>query len=76
MPPGIVVANMKKWSGDHCASDPSDTAGIFFSNRCVVTAKLTLFDIAPTVLRIFDVSPPTKLDGELLHFAASLPAQR
>ena len=30
MPAGIIVANVKKWSGDHCASDPSDTQEIFF----------------------------------------------
>ena len=30
IPEGIVVANMKKWSGAHCASDPSDTPGDLF----------------------------------------------
>jgi predicted AlkP superfamily phosphohydrolase/phosphomutase len=71
VPPGIVVANMKKWSGDHCASDPSDTQGIFFSNRLTTTAQPSLPDIAPTVLSIFSVSPPAKLDGEALTFGSS-----
>ena len=33
IPESIVVANLKKWSGDHCASDQSDTPGVLFSNR-------------------------------------------
>jgi predicted AlkP superfamily phosphohydrolase/phosphomutase len=66
IPSGIVVANMKKWSGDHCASDPSDTSGIFFSNRIVETSNLKILDIAPTVLKLLDVPPPGQLDGESL----------
>jgi len=60
--PGIIVANMKKWSGDHCASDPSDTQGIFFSNRRF-PAPPSILDISPTVLRLLGVAPPGALDG-------------
>ena len=66
IPSGIVVANMKKWSGDHCASDPSDTSGIFLSNRSVKTPHPSIVDIAPTVLKILDVAPPAQLDGQPL----------
>ena len=69
IPSGIVVANMKKWSGDHCASDPSDTQGIFFSNQKVTTPNPTLFDITPTVLAILSVPVPGPLDGRALEFA-------
>lgn len=68
IPSGIVVANMKKWSGDHCASDPSDTSGIFLSNRTLQTSDPSILDIAPTVLRLFDVPPPARLDGQALAF--------
>ena len=71
IPSGIVVANMKKWSGDHCASDPSDTSGIFLSNRIVENSNLKIFDIAPTVLKLLDVPPPRQLDGESLTFTLS-----
>lgn len=64
IPPGIVVTNMKKWSGDHCASDPSDTQGIFFSNRVVDASDPHIMDIAPTVLKLLDVPPPAPLDGK------------
>ncbi len=69
IPAGIVVANLKKWSGDHCASDPADTRGIFFSNRRLTTPDPSLLDIAPTVLRIFGVSPPDPMDGRPLAWA-------
>ncbi len=72
IPSGIVVANMKKWSGDHCASDPSDTAGIFLSNRPVdanATSRLSILDVAPTVMNDLGVAPPGQLDGRPLKFA-------
>ncbi len=69
IPPGIVVANMKKWSGDHCASDPKDAGGIFFSNRRALTENPSIVDIAPTVLNLLDVPPPGPLDGKALNFA-------
>jgi predicted AlkP superfamily phosphohydrolase/phosphomutase len=71
IPSGIVVANMKKWSGDHCASDPSDTSGIFLSNQRVATTTPSILDIAPTVLAILKVSPPGKLDGKTLEISSA-----
>jgi len=73
IPSGIVVANMKKWSGDHCASDPSDTAGVFLSNRTLASADPSILDIAPTVLKILCVPPPAELDGTALEFASATP---
>ncbi len=68
IPSGIVVANMKKWSGDHCASDPSDTSGIFLSNRVVQGGRINILDVAPTVLRLLSVAPPGQLDGRPIQF--------
>jgi predicted AlkP superfamily phosphohydrolase/phosphomutase len=65
IPPGIIVANMKKWSGDHCASDPGDTQGIFFSNR-QFPAQPSILDVSPTVLKLLGVAPPARLDGSAL----------
>ena len=70
IPSGIVVANMKKWSGDHCASDPSDTQGILLSNRPITTATPSILDVAPTVLSLLGVQPPGKLDGQPLEFTS------
>lgn len=66
VPEHIVLANLKKWSGDHCASDPSDTAGIFISNRSVAPGARSIIDIAPTVLKLFDIPIPKDMDGRPL----------
>jgi predicted AlkP superfamily phosphohydrolase/phosphomutase len=71
IPEGIVVANLKKWSGDHCASDPSDTQGIFFSNRRLDTPYPSIQDIAPTVLHLMGVAQPDALDGRALQLGGS-----
>jgi predicted AlkP superfamily phosphohydrolase/phosphomutase len=70
IPSGIVVANMKKWSGDHCASDPSDTQGILLSNRPITSSDPSILDVAPTVISILGVQPPGKLDGQPLEFTS------
>ncbi|TAM81904.1 MAG: nucleotide pyrophosphatase [Acidobacteria bacterium] len=69
IPPGVVVANTRKWSGDHCASDPSDTPGILFCNRVLESAKPGILDIAPTVLKILGAASPGPLDGKPLEFS-------
>jgi hypothetical protein len=81
IPPGIVVANLKKWGCDHCASDPDDTGGILLSNRPLrptggvapgalgeqAPVHPQILDIAPTVLKIVGVDPPERLDGKPLE---------
>jgi predicted AlkP superfamily phosphohydrolase/phosphomutase len=64
IPPGIVVANMRKWSGDHCASDPRDTHAVLFINRKIDNSDPSILDVAPTVLKMFHVPAPNKLDGK------------
>jgi len=59
VPEHVVVANLKKWSGDHCASDPADTAGFLLSNRKLVTPDPNLIDIAPTLYTLFNVEVPS-----------------
>ncbi len=68
VPESIVVANLKKWSGDHCASDRSDTAGILVSNRKVAPGAYTIMDIAPTVVQIFGARIPPDMDGRPISF--------
>ena len=63
IPAHIVLANLKKWSGDHCASDPSDTSGIFLCNRRVPDRAKSILDIAPTLLQIYDIPIPEDMDG-------------
>ncbi|HEX5481868.1 MAG TPA: alkaline phosphatase family protein [Terriglobia bacterium] len=69
IPPGILVPNTRKWSGDHCSSDPADTPGIFLSNRALRNTRPRILDIAPTVLSLFDLQSPAPLDGHALELA-------
>ena len=68
IPAGIVELNTRKWSGDHCASVPSETSGILFSNRRVL-GPASILDIAPTVLALLHLKPPAAMDGRPLRFA-------
>ena len=70
IPAGIVVDNLKKWSGDHCASDPSDTQGIFLSNRKLTSGNPSILDVDPTVLQLLSVPPPQSVDGRAMQLTA------
>jgi predicted AlkP superfamily phosphohydrolase/phosphomutase len=62
-PAGIVYPNTKKWSGDHGAFDYKITEGILISNRKVAATTTRIIDIAPTVLKHFNVAVPADVDG-------------
>jgi len=65
-PPGIVYANMKKWSGDHGGYDFATTAGVLISNKPFASQTPSIMDIAPTVLKFFGVPIPGSIDGKPL----------
>jgi len=51
VPKGLIEDNLKKWSGSHLF-DPGLIPGIIFSNREIEMKDPSIYDIAPTVLRI------------------------
>jgi predicted AlkP superfamily phosphohydrolase/phosphomutase len=65
-PPGIVYANMKKWSADHGGYDFATTAGVLIANRRPSSETPSIVDIAPTVLKYFGVPIPGDIDGKPL----------
>jgi predicted AlkP superfamily phosphohydrolase/phosphomutase len=65
-PQGIVYPNMKKWSGDHGGYDFTTTAGVLISSRPLSGSTASIVDIAPTVLKFFDVTIPGYIDGKPL----------
>ena len=65
-PPGIVYANMKKWSADHGGYDFATTAGVLITNRRASSETPSIMDIAPTVLKYFGVPIPGEIDGKPL----------
>ncbi|MDE2925544.1 MAG: alkaline phosphatase family protein [Acidobacteriota bacterium] len=68
VPEHVLVANLRKWSGDHCASDFSDTEGFAVSNRKILSENLHIMDVAPTLYRLFQVEDPGPLDGRAWAF--------
>jgi predicted AlkP superfamily phosphohydrolase/phosphomutase len=72
VPAGVVVANLKKWSGDHCASDASDTQGIFLCNRTLPAMDRSIMDVAPTALKYFGAPVSAEIDGKAFGLAGGI----
>jgi predicted AlkP superfamily phosphohydrolase/phosphomutase len=62
----VVENNLRKWSGDHCATATAISHGIFFSNRPIATPSPHIMDVSPTVLKLLGVPLPDDLDGRPL----------
>ena len=62
IPKEIVEDNTAKWSGDHCVA-PDIVPGIFFMNRKINTQFPALYDLAPTILKIFGINTPQNMTG-------------
>lgn len=57
--PDIVSDNLDKWSGDHCIA-PEFVPATFISNKRIVTPAPSIYDIAPTILGEFGITPDKK----------------
>jgi len=58
----VFEDNSKPWSGDHCV-DPLLVPGVLFSSWKVDQPDPGIEDLAPTVLRLFGLTPPVWMDG-------------
>jgi predicted AlkP superfamily phosphohydrolase/phosphomutase len=67
----IVEPNDQVWSGDHCSVYPPLVKGILFANWKLDAAGARMGDVMPTLLDLYGVQPPERLDGRSL-----LPARR
>ncbi len=65
----VFEKNVKQWSGDHCM-DRDVVPGVFFCNRRLKEKELRphIQDIAPTVLNLFGINPPSYMDGKTIEF--------
>lgn len=70
--PWILKDNEEQWTGDHLI-ESSKVPGILFTNfkinkssKTSKTKNPSLMDIAPTVLKIFNIPKPESMDGESL----------
>jgi len=65
----IVEPNDQIWSGDHCSVYPPLVKGILFTNFKLdagAAASAKMGDVMPTILDLYRVQPPERLDGKSL----------
>jgi predicted AlkP superfamily phosphohydrolase/phosphomutase len=65
-PAGLIYLNRKKWSGDHCGFDYQSIPGVIIANRALTSASPGVIDLAPTVLKYFNLAIPSAIDGKPL----------
>ena len=66
----IVRDNDSAWSADHCVA-ADQVPGVIFSNRRIASEAPSLVDIAPTILQMFNVLPPSTMTGTSLFESTS-----
>jgi predicted AlkP superfamily phosphohydrolase/phosphomutase len=59
----ILQNNMDKWSGDHCMA-PQVIPGILLTNRRMISPFPALYDLTPTILKVFGLNPPADMIGK------------
>jgi predicted AlkP superfamily phosphohydrolase/phosphomutase len=63
IPAGLFADNLKKWSGDHAASDVKSTDGILIASRPLAREQPSIVDLAPTALSFFGQQAPGYYTG-------------
>jgi predicted AlkP superfamily phosphohydrolase/phosphomutase len=63
IPEEIITDNTEKWSGDHMSS-PQVVPGILFMNRKIQAVSPALYDLTPTILKIFGIQKPDNMIGQ------------
>lgn len=61
----VVGDNTKSWSGDHCV-DPALVPGVLFCNRRFAAESPSIVDLAPTLLGLYGIEPPSHMEGRPL----------
>ena len=66
VPEEVFVANMMKWSGDHCMA-ADEVPGVVLTNRPFDLPQPELLDMAPTILGLFGLPPLPEMTGRNLY---------
>lgn len=61
----VIEENKRKWSGDHLI-DPILVPGVIFINKKVDLKNPSIMDLAPTILDLFGIDKPNKMQGRVL----------
>jgi predicted AlkP superfamily phosphohydrolase/phosphomutase len=64
-PKGILGDNKTQWTGDHCI-DTYVVPGILFTSRRIKKQDPALVDLAPTILKEFDIEPLPGMVGKAI----------
>ncbi|MCK4337628.1 MAG: hypothetical protein KAX11_06775, partial [Candidatus Aminicenantes bacterium] len=59
----IIEDNTEKWSGDHMAS-PEVVPGILLMNQKINNMSPALYDLTPTILKVFNIKTPSSMIGK------------
>ncbi|MCP2519333.1 alkaline phosphatase family protein [Candidatus Aminicenantes bacterium AC-708-M15] len=62
IPRKLFDINKGKWSGDHCMASEL-IPGILFTNKKIQKKNVSLYDLAPTILKIFGIKKPNEMSG-------------
>lgn len=63
IPREILEDNTEKWSGDHCMA-PEVIPGILLTNQKINIDSPALYDLTPTILKIFGIDKPEEMIGK------------
>jgi predicted AlkP superfamily phosphohydrolase/phosphomutase len=66
IPKELFEPNLRKWSGDHAASDAADTPGVILASRRLAPGDPAITDLAPTALAYLGVPVPAEMEGHRL----------
>jgi predicted AlkP superfamily phosphohydrolase/phosphomutase len=66
IPKELFEPNTRKWSGDHAASEVTDTPGVLLASRRLAAGGAAITDLAPTALRFLGVAVPAEMTGRAL----------
>jgi len=62
MPDAVLSNNDSAWSADHCMA-AEEVPGVLFSNKPIARPSASLIDVAPSILSVFGVRPPSEMTG-------------
>jgi predicted AlkP superfamily phosphohydrolase/phosphomutase len=72
VPEELFEDNTEAWCGDHCIATDL-VPGVIFANRPIKLDTPTLEDLAPTILRYYNIDPPQVMRGGNVFEANSRP---
>jgi len=64
--PEGVKENRDRWSGDHCVDSRVVPALLMTSFPCKTNRAPVIWDLAPTILKLFSLTPPSEMRGKSL----------